>query len=136
MRREGYPILADLADLNIPFLDSGLYTRKSFVAQHPDIIENVLRALLEGITFIQNPENKSAVLKSLVQWLRLAKTEDAVEGYEFMRKLYTKRIFPTVEGIRNSIRVLALTNEKFRGLKAEDLVDDRMVRKLEREGAF
>jgi len=136
LHREGYPILADLAELNIPFLDSGLYTRKSFVAQHPDVVENVLRALLEGITFIQNPENKGAVLKSLVQWLRLAKTEDAVEGYEFMRKLYTKRIFPTVDGIRNSIRVLALTNEKFRALKAEDLVDDRIVRKLEKEGAF
>ena len=136
LRREGYPILADLADLNIPFLDSGLYTRKSFVAQHPEVVENVLRALLDGITFIQNPENKSAVVKSLVQWLRLAKTEDAIEGYEFMRKLYTKRIYPTVEGIRNSIRVLVLTNEKFRALKAEDLIDDRIVRKLEKEGAF
>jgi ABC-type nitrate/sulfonate/bicarbonate transport system substrate-binding protein len=58
LRREGYPILADLADLNIPFLDSGLYTRKSFVAQHPELVENVLRALLDGITFIQNPEQQ------------------------------------------------------------------------------
>ncbi len=95
-----------------------------------------VRALLDGITFIQNPENKSAVLKSLVQWLRLSKTEDAVEGYEFMRKMYTKRIYPTIDGIRNSLRVLATTNEKFRALKAEDLVDDRIVRKLEKEGAF
>ena len=134
--RDGYPILADLGDLNIPFQDTGLYTRKSFVAQHPEVVENVLRALLDGITFIQSPDNKSAVLKSLVQWLRLSKTEDAVEGYEFMRKMYTKRIYPTVDGIRNSLRVLATTNEKFRALKAEDLVDDRIVRKLEKEGAF
>ncbi len=124
LRRDGYPILADLGDLNIPFQDTGLYTRKSFVAQHPEVVENVLRALLDGITFIQSPDNKSAVLKSLVQWLRLSKTEDAVEGYEFMRKMYTKRIYPTVDGIRNSLRVLATTNEKFRALKAEDLVDD------------
>ena len=136
LRRDGYPILADLGDLNIPFQDTGLYTRKSFVAQHPEVVENVLRALLDGITFIQSPDNKSAVLKSLVQWLRLSKTEDAVEGYEFMRKMYTKRIYPTVDGIRNSLRVLATTNEKFRALKAEDLVDDRLVRKLEKEGAF
>ena len=136
LRRDGYPILADLGDLNIPFQDTGLYTRKSFVAQHPEVVENVLRALLDGITFIQNPENKNAVLKSLVQWLRLSKTEDAVEGYEFLRKMYTKRIYPTVDGIRNSLRVLATTNEKFRALKAEDLVDDRIVRKLEKEGAF
>jgi len=136
LRRDGYPILADLGDLNIPFQDTGLYTRKSFVAQHPEVVENVLRALLDGITFIQSTDNKSALLKSLVQWLRLSKTEDAVEGYEFMRKMYTKRIYPTVDGIRNSLRVLATTNEKFRGLKAEDLVDDRIVRKLEKEGAF
>jgi ABC-type nitrate/sulfonate/bicarbonate transport system substrate-binding protein len=136
LRRDGYPILADLGDLNIPFQDTGLYTRKSFVAQHPEVVENVLRALLDGVTFIQNPENKNAVLKSLVQWLRLSKTDDAVEGYEFMRKMYTKRIYPTVDGIRNSLRVLATTNEKFRALKAEDLVDDRIVRKLEKEGAF
>jgi ABC-type nitrate/sulfonate/bicarbonate transport system substrate-binding protein len=95
LRRDGYPILADLGDLNIPFQDTGLYTRKSFVAQHPEVVENVLRALLDGTTFIQNPENKNAVLKSLVQWLRLSKTDDAVEGYEFMRKMYTKRIYPT-----------------------------------------
>ena len=136
LHRDGYPILADLGDLNIPFQDTGLYTRKSFVAQHPEVVENVLRALLDGTTFIQSPDNKSAVLKSLVQWLRLSKTEDAVEGYEFMRKMYTKRIYPTVDGIRNSLRVLATTNEKFRALKAEDLVDDRIVRKLEKEGAF
>ena len=136
LRRDGYPILADLGDLNIPFQDTGLYTRKSFVAQHPEVVENVLRALLDGITFIQSPDNKSAVLRSLVQWLRLSKTQDAVEGYEFMRKMYTKRIYPTVDGIRNSLRVLATTNEKFRALKAEDLVDDRIVRKLEKEGAF
>jgi len=136
LRRDGYPILADVADLNIPFQDSALFTRKSFLNQHPEAVENVLRALLDSIAFIQEPGNKNAVLKSLVQWLRLAKTEDAVEGYEFMRRMYTKRIYPTVDGIRNSIRVLSTTNEKFRGMKAEDLVDDRIVRKLEKEGAF
>ncbi len=53
-----------------------------------------------------------------------------------MRKMYTKRIYPTVDGIRNSLHVLSMTNEKFRGLKAEDLVDDRIMKKLEKEGLF
>jgi len=136
LRRDGYPILADVADLNIPFQDTALYTRKSFVAQHPETVENVIRALLDALVFIQEPANKNAVLKDLVQWLRLSKTEDALEGYEFMRKMYTRRIYPTVDGIRNAIRVISMTNEKFRGLKAEELVDDRIVRKLEKEGAF
>ena len=136
LRRDGYPILADVADLNIPFQDTALYTRKSFVAQHPETVENVIRALFDAVVFIQEPANKNAVLKDLVQWLRLSKTEDALEGYEFMRKMYTRRIYPTVDGIRTAIRVIGTTNEKFRGLKAEELVDDRIVRKLEKEGAF
>ncbi len=136
LQRQGFPILADVADLNIPFQDTGLFTRKSFLAQHPETVENVLRALLDAIAFIQEPENKTAVLKSLAQWLRLPKPDDALEGYNFMRKMYTRRIYPNVEGIRNSIRVLTLTNEKFGRLKAEELVDDRIARKLEKEGLF
>jgi len=48
----------------------------------------------------------------------------------------SRRIYPTVEGVRNVIRLLGLTNEKIRKLKAEELVDDRVVRKLEKEGKF
>jgi len=43
---------------------------------------------------------------------------------------------PQPGGHPNSIRVLTFTNEKFGRLKAEDLVDDRIARKLEREGLF
>ena len=136
LRRQGYPILADVSELNIPFQDSGLFTRKSFLAQHPEIVESVLRALVEAIAFIQEPDNKTAVLKSLAQWLRLPKPDDALPGYDFMRKMYTRRIYPNLEGIRNAVRVLTLTNEKFGRLKAEELVDERIVRKLEREGLF
>ena len=136
LQRQGFPILADLAELNVPFQDSGLFTRKSFLAQHPETVENVLRALVDAIAFIQEPENKAAVLKSLAQWLRLPKPEDALEGYDFMRKMYARRIYPNLDGIRNAIRLLTVTNEKFGRLKAEDVVDDRIVRKLEKEGLF
>ena len=136
LKRQGYPILADVADLNIPFQDSGLFTRKSFIAQHPETVENVLRALLDAIAFIQEPDNKTAVLKGLAKWLRLSNPEEALDGYDFMRRMYTRQIYPSLEGIRNSIRVLTLTDEKFGRLKAEDLVDDRFARKFEKEGLF
>jgi hypothetical protein len=53
-----------------------------------------------------------------------------------MRRMYTRQIYPSLDGIRNSIRVLTLTDEKFARLKAEDLADDRFARKLEKEGLF
>jgi hypothetical protein len=58
------------------------------------------------------------------------------QGYESLALLYDRRIFPTVDGIRNVIRLLGATNEKNRRLKAEDLADERFVRKLDKEGKF
>jgi hypothetical protein len=99
-------------------------------------VEGVLRGIIDSLKFIAQPENKSAVLKSLAKGLHLQTPEQAIEGYETLPLLYEKKIYPRVDGVRNVIRLLGMTNEKIRKLKAEDLVDDRFVRKLEREGRF
>jgi hypothetical protein len=65
----------------------------------------------------------------------MSRAEDAAEGYERMKTIYDKRIFPTAEGIRNTMRLFE-DNEKIRQLKIEDVIDDRIVRKLEKEGLF
>ena len=99
-------------------------------------MENVLRALLDSLAFIRNPENKTSVLRSLAKGLRLQRVEDAEEGYQSVVGIYERKISPSVDGIRNAIRLLGVRNEKIRGLKAEELVDDGVVRKLEKEGRF
>ena len=50
--------------------------------------------------------------------------------------MYDKKIYPSVDGIRNVIRLLGTTNEKIRQLKAEELIDDSVLKKLEKEGRF
>jgi hypothetical protein len=77
----------------------------------------VLRGIVDSMAFIAQPENKPAVLKSLVKGLRLAKTEQAIEGYESLPRLYERRIFPRVDGIRNVIRLLGATMKKFASSK-------------------
>jgi NitT/TauT family transport system substrate-binding protein len=134
LKVRGYTNLADLAQLPIPFQSTGVLTKRSFASSSPEIIENILRGIIDSLAFIAQPENKPAVLKSLAKGLRLAKVEQAIEGYESLPKLYDRRLYPTVEGVRNVVRLLGMGNEKIRRLKAEDLVDDRFVKKLEKEG--
>ena len=136
LERQGYRILADLAKLGISFQGVGIMARRSFIDRSPEIPERALRAIVETIGFIQNPANKAAVIRSLAKGLRLQKVEDAEGGYEMMRELYDRRIYPNTEGLRNVIQLLGKTNESIRRLKAEDLVDDRILRKLEKEGLF
>jgi hypothetical protein len=47
-----------------------------------------------------------------------------------------KKIYPSVDGVRNVIRLLGTGNEKIRRLKAEELVDDSVVKRMAREGQF
>ena len=95
-----------------------------------------MTAIVEAIAFIREPANKAAVMRSLAKGLRLSKPEDTTEGYEVIKTLYEQKIYPSADGVRNTIRLLGASNEKIRGLRAEDLIDDRTVRKLEQKGLF
>ncbi len=136
LERQGFRILADLTKLGIPYQGLGIMARRSLVDRSPGLAESTLRSMVETIAFINKPENKSVVMRSLARGLRLQKLSDAEAGYEMMKILYDRRIYPSVDGLRNVINLLGKTNEKIRRLKAEDVVDDRIARKLEHEGLF
>lgn len=136
MERQGYRVLADLARLGIPYQGLGVMTRRSLVDKSPDLAERALRAMVESIQYINNPANKMNVMRTLAKDLRLAKVEDAASGYEQMKTLYDRKIYPNTDGLRNVVRLLAATSEPLRRLKVESIVDERVVRKLEQEGLF
>lgn len=136
LERQGFRVLADLAKLNIPYQNTALLAQRRFLNSSPDTVERLLRALSDTIGFVLEPKNKSLVLQSMAKGLRLPKVEDAAAGYDRLANMYQRRIFPNVDGIRSTIRFLGATNEKIRALKAEDLIDERFVKKLEAEGRF
>jgi NitT/TauT family transport system substrate-binding protein len=136
MERQGYRILADLAKIGVPYQGLGIMARRSLVDRTPEVAERALRAMIDSIAFINNPANEAAVLKSLARELRLSKPEDAQAGYDVMRTLYDRRIYPNADGLRNVIRLLGKSSEQIRKVKVEDIVDERVVRKLEKEGLF
>ncbi|MET0583927.1 MAG: ABC transporter substrate-binding protein [Candidatus Binatia bacterium] len=133
---KGFTNLGDLAKLPIPFQSTGTLTTRRYMNASPEVVENMLRGVVDSLHFIAQPENKPAVLKSLMKGLRLQKVEQAIEGYDTLANIYERKIYPRADGVRNVIRLLGQTNEKIRKLKAEDLVDDRFVKKLEKEGKF
>ena len=136
VERQGYRILADLAKLGIPYQGTGVLARRSFLDQSPDLAERTLKAIVKAIAYIQEPSNKKSVMQTLAKWLRLQRVEDAESGYEMIKVLYDRRVFPTKEGLLNAQRVLGKVDPKFIRLKVEDMADERTVRKLEREGVF
>jgi NitT/TauT family transport system substrate-binding protein len=136
LKRQGFRVLADLLQLGVPFQSTGIVARRSFINSSPATVEKVIRSMVEAIAFIQNPANKPAVVASLKRGLHIARTEEAEEGYEIIKSVYERRVYPNVDGINNAIRLLGVDNEKIRRLRAETLIDDSIVRKLEKEKLF
>ncbi len=136
LERQGYRMLADLMKLGIPYQGLGMIAKRSLIDRTPEIPERTLRAMVEAIAYTNNPANKAAVVKTLTRELRLSKVEDAQAGYEVMRTLFDKKIYPNADGLRNVVRLLGKSSEPIRKLKVEDIIDDRIVRKLEKEGLF
>lgn len=134
VQRNGGRVLAELPKLNIPYQGVGLVARRSLINGFPDTAEKTLRALTKANRFIQDRNNQPVVLNSLRKWLRLPSTEGGEDLYERMRLLYDRRISPTREDIQNSLRVLSKIDPKFSKLKVEELIDDRIARKLAKEG--
>jgi NitT/TauT family transport system substrate-binding protein len=132
LEKQGYRTLTD-AKTEIAYQSTGILTRRSFIDKSPDLVEKSLRSLSKAVAFIQEPENKPAVLRSLAKWLRLSRPEDAEAGYETIRTGYDRRLGTTKEGLRNALRILSKVDAKFSRLKVDDLVDERITKKLERE---
>ena len=136
LERQGFRVLADLAKLNIPYQNTALLAQRRYLNSAPEMVERLLRAMSDSVAFVLEPKNKERVLRSIAKGLRLTRAEDALGGYERLGNMYQRRIFPNVDGIRSTIRFLGATNDKIRALKAEELVDERFVKKLELEGRF
>ena len=132
--QKGGRILVELPTLNIKYQGTGLVASRRFIDSSPDAVEKTLRALIRANRFIQDKNNQPAVIRSLRKWLRLAPTDNGEDLYNRIRLLYDRSIVPTKEGVQSALQLLAKSDAKFAKLKADDLVDDRIARKLEKEG--
>ena len=65
---------------NIPIMNHLMAVKKSYLHRQPEIVENVLRGLVEGLAFTWSPKSKSAVLKSVMRRLRITETGSSRRG--------------------------------------------------------
>lgn len=136
LKEKGFRVMLDIGKAPIPYQGLALAARRSYVQQNSAIIDAVLRGTLEGVAFIQKPANRDVVLKSLTRHLRLASVKEAESGYEVLQWLYSFDIRPNLKGIQNMQRLLAVTNPNVLKIKAEDVVDEEPVRRIEKGGFY
>jgi len=132
-KAKGFVTLADFSQANIPIMNHLVAVKRTCLQRQPEIVENVLRALIEGLAFTWSPKSRSAVLKSVMRRLRITDMGLAEEGYQELltRGGLEKKPHPSLEGLRNVQRLMLSSNPRVGEIKLEEIIDRSVMRKLD-----
>src|SRR5258706_2171031 len=134
LKQKGFSILAEFSNANIPTIGLGMIAKTNVIRERQDALEGVLKGLSESVAFILSQKSKPAVLKTIMQHLRISDPATAEEGYQDLITGLDKKLIPSVDGLRNTQRLLKPRNPQLENVKVTELIDDRIVRKLDESG--
>ena len=131
----GVNMLADLRTLNIPWETASVITTVKNMQTKRDMIERVVRALLQANAYILNPANRTRVVEIMTKQLALSTQQEAGAVYDDLIKFYVlKKPYPNRDGLANIISEVAKSVPKAVGLKYEDVGDSSIVEKFDKSG--
>ena len=131
---KGFSLLVDLYKANVYFPGLGIGVTRAYLDQHVPLVEKVVTALTESVAFVLQPGNKPVVIKTMMKNLRTSDLAAVEEGYQDQILTLNRKPYPTLEGMRNAQRLMAMQNPKIGSVKIEDIVDARFVKKLDESG--
>jgi NitT/TauT family transport system substrate-binding protein len=132
LKRLGYNFLGDLE--KIPLVGTSIVVKADFLATQAPLVRNTLRALLEGHGFVLNPANKATVMEIMTKKLGLTDPVAANDGYDDYVRRVDRRTFINLDGLKNVQRFMKLRNPKIAEINLERLVDESILRDLEKSG--
>jgi NitT/TauT family transport system substrate-binding protein len=125
----GIKVLLDLRRIALPA--SPFMTAEAFVQKNPQVVENFVKALIESSAIMRSQKERGlAVLQ------RHIKTDRALAeiGYKILLEDLTSYTFVTVKGLKTAQDIVALRDPKIAKFNVEELLDQRILKKLVESG--
>src|SRR6476659_4521122 len=125
--------LFNLGKANGPFQSSGLATSRKYMRAKPQLVENLARAVLEGVAVVQSPVNKKVVIASIARNLKLDGSERLERAYKTISESFPRKPCPSVPGIASVLRLMAQhgLNPRAIEMKPQDIADMSLCKKLD-----
>src|SRR5215470_1020476 len=134
LRSKGFSTIVDLQPAKIPMLNQAVVVHPEFLQKRWETAEKILMTLVESLAFSMAPANKSVVIKTMMRRFQISDATVAEEGYQDYLTSVERKPIPSLDGLRNIRRLLAVLNPKASSVKIEELVDARLIRKLDESG--
>jgi NitT/TauT family transport system substrate-binding protein len=133
-KKQGYPILVNIAELGIPYPQLVIETTDRFNRENPLVVKSFLKGFIEGIHYVAL--NKDETKRIITKYLKTADPEILDATYQSFMQVTDYSGNPNVEGVRNAIDEVAQRVPAAKSKKPEDFIDTRFLKELEREGFF
>ena len=125
LQGQGVKVLLDLR--RIAFPSSPFMGGESFIEKNPQTVEKFIKALIEASTIMRAQKERGlAVLQKHI------KTDRALAeiGYKNLLEDLTAYTFTSVKGLRTVQEIVALRDPKIAKYNVEDLLDQRILKKV------
>ena len=111
LKQRGLTILGEYNQMTQRLVGQAMIVPHAFLLKFPDLVENYLKAEIEALAFAIGPRNKPAVLKTLMRHLKVDAAA-AEEGYQDLLRGVDRKPFPSLEGMRNTQRLMKIRTPK------------------------
>jgi hypothetical protein len=115
-------------------VNQAIVVSPEFLQRRGDVAERILMALVDSLAFTLAPQNKSIVIKTMMKRFQFSDPAVGEEGYQDLQISVERKPFPSLDALRNVRRLMATQNPKVANVKLEELIDNRIIRKLEETG--
>jgi NitT/TauT family transport system substrate-binding protein len=133
-KKQGYPILVNIADLGIPYPQQIIETTDGFIRENPRAVKNFLKGFIEGVRYATT--HKEETKKVITKYLKTTDPEILEATYQSFVQVTDRGGYPNLEGIRNAIEEVAQRVPLVKSKKPEEFVNARFLQELEKEGFF
>jgi ABC-type nitrate/sulfonate/bicarbonate transport system substrate-binding protein len=117
-------------------MGNAVVVKQNLLQSQRDFLRSFLRAIGEAQVFVLSPVKKPAVLRVLTKRLNIADPAVAEDALQDLLKRLDKKPIPSIQALRNIQRFLQTQNPKVGQLKLDELIDDSIVRELDKSGYF
>jgi len=134
LKRMGYNFLGDVE--KIALVGTAVVVKADYLASHQALVRSALRALMEGQGYLLNPVNKPAVMEIMTKKLGITDSVSANDGYEDYVRRTDRKAVVSIDGLKNIQRFMKLRNPKIGDINLDRLVDESILRDLEKSGVL
>jgi NitT/TauT family transport system substrate-binding protein len=128
----GLKVIIDMAKLNVPFQFNCSVTTRKKIRENPDEVRRVVWSMAESIHYYKTHKEES--IKVAQKYTRGLSREILEGAYAANTALLVEDTYPTLEGLKATLEIQALTDARAAKAKAEDFVELRFVDELRKSG--